>query len=326
MARRTVDKFLSKIAHIPRGTVLRGHARIASESCRPAQPLLPPAWHWAHTRRESVRNLEGRSPKGGGMRQACVRDSSCDSPLFRCTRGKALLRGAGQSVGIAPSHLADAPSVHIPDPVQEKGFFQTWLTQYSRQIFKRICFCGGEEAGGKRGGSGSCPTAWMPASGIEWKEGGDRKRFITACSATKDIKVLFDGQSYCPCETDWNGDPSNRFGRPQREGGIFGRTPTWVTLQRLKLGHLVLALGRTRRGRIWLASQRDQLAAAAAAGGRNQRGGAPRSALSGLDLALYPGFSGGPSTQYQRRSRWHQYAGLSPWTSRDRGPSRPSIA
>jgi len=58
----------------------------------------------------------------------------------------------------------------------------------------------------------------------------------------------------------------------------------------LRLGHLVLALGRTRRG--------DLVASSGIIGGisgewRNRRGGQLDQHIR-LDLALYPGFSGGP--------------------------------
>ena len=58
----------------------------------------------------------------------------------------------------------------------------------------------------------------------------------------------------------------------------------------LRLGHLVLALGRTRRG--------DVVASSGIIGGisgewRNRRGGNLDQHIR-LDLALYPGFSGGP--------------------------------
>jgi len=74
------------------------------------------------------------------------------------------------------------------------------------------------------------------------------------------------------------------------EEGSSGSTPQLGDSTSLRLGHLVLALGRTRRG--------DLVASSGIIGGisgewRNRRGGQLDQHIR-LDLALYPGFSGGP--------------------------------
>jgi S1-C subfamily serine protease len=84
-------------------------------------------------------------------------------------------------------------------------------------------------------------------------------------------------------------DPSTDLAVLKIEEGTAG-APQLGDSTSLKLGHLVLALGRTRRG--------DLVASSGIIGGvsgewRNRRGGQLDQHIR-LDLALYPGFSGGP--------------------------------
>ena len=84
-------------------------------------------------------------------------------------------------------------------------------------------------------------------------------------------------------------DPSTDIAVLRVEEGSSG-APKLGDSTSLSLGHLVLALGRTRRG--------DLVASSGIIGGisgewRNRRGGKLDQHIR-LDLALYPGFSGGP--------------------------------
>ncbi len=84
-------------------------------------------------------------------------------------------------------------------------------------------------------------------------------------------------------------DPSTDIAVLRIEEGSSS-TPQLGDSTSLKLGHLVLALGRTRHG--------DLVASSGIIGGisgewRNRRGGQLDQHIR-LDLALYPGFSGGP--------------------------------
>jgi len=132
---------------------------------------------------------------------------------------------------------------------------------------------------------------WMPTSGIEWKKGV----IVTANHGVRrdeDIKVLLPKGQVVAAKLAGR-DPSTdlavlRIDSNDTEGKSprpkFGDSTT------LKLGHLVLALARTRRG--------DLVASSGMIGGisgewKSWRGGRLDQHIR-LDLALYPGFSGGP--------------------------------
>ena len=128
---------------------------------------------------------------------------------------------------------------------------------------------------------------WMPTSGIEWKKGA----IVTVHHGVRrdeDIKVLL-GSGRIVSATLAGRDPSTDIAVLRIEQGPSG-VPQLGDSTSLRLGHLVLALGRTRRG--------DLVASSGIVGGmsgewRNRRGGQIDQHIR-LDLALYPGFSGGP--------------------------------
>jgi S1-C subfamily serine protease len=128
---------------------------------------------------------------------------------------------------------------------------------------------------------------WMPTSGIEWKKGV----VVTVhhgVQRDEDIKVLL-GTGRAVSATLAGRDPSTDIAVLRIEEGSSG-APQLGDSTSLRLGHLVLALGRTRRG--------DLVASSGIIGGisgewRNRRGGQLDQHIR-LDLALYPGFSGGP--------------------------------
>jgi S1-C subfamily serine protease len=128
---------------------------------------------------------------------------------------------------------------------------------------------------------------WMPTSGIEWKRGV----VITVhhgVQRDEDIQVLLGAGRTVSAKLAGR-DPSTDIAVLRIEEGSAG-TPQLGDSTSLRLGHLVLALGRTRRG--------DLVASSGIIGGisgewRNRRGGHLDQHIR-LDLALYPGFSGGP--------------------------------
>jgi S1-C subfamily serine protease len=128
---------------------------------------------------------------------------------------------------------------------------------------------------------------WMPSSGIEWRKGV----IVTVhhgVQRDEDIKVLLDGDRAMSAKLVGR-DPSTDLAVLRIEAGTSGACRLGDSAN-LKLGHLVLALGRTRRG--------DLVASSGIIGGvsgewRNRHGGQLDQQIR-LDLALYPGFSGGP--------------------------------
>ena len=128
---------------------------------------------------------------------------------------------------------------------------------------------------------------WMPTSGIEWKKGV----VVTVHHGVRrdeDIQVLL-GPGRAVSAKLAGRDPSTDIAVLRMEEG-FSSAPQLGESTSLRLGHLVLALGRTRRG--------DLVASSGIIGGisgewRNRRGGQLDQHIR-LDLALYPGFSGGP--------------------------------
>jgi S1-C subfamily serine protease len=127
----------------------------------------------------------------------------------------------------------------------------------------------------------------MPTSGIEWKKGV----IVTVhhgVQRDEDIKVLLDGGRAVSAKLAGR-DPSTDIAILRIEEGSSG-VPQLGDSTGLRLGHLVLALGRTLRG--------DLVASSGIIGGisgewRN-RGGGKLDQHIRLDLSLYPGFSGGP--------------------------------
>jgi S1-C subfamily serine protease len=128
---------------------------------------------------------------------------------------------------------------------------------------------------------------WMPTSGIEWKKGV----VVTVhhgVQRDEDIKVLLPGGHAVSAKLAGR-DPSTDIAVLRIEDRSSG-APQLGDPTSLRLGHLVLALGRTRRG--------DLVASSGIIGGisgewRSRRGGQIDQHIR-LDLALYPGFSGGP--------------------------------
>jgi S1-C subfamily serine protease len=128
---------------------------------------------------------------------------------------------------------------------------------------------------------------WMPSSGIEWKKGV----IVTANHAIRrddDIRVLVDENNSLTAAVAGR-DPSTDLAVLRVEG-TANAVPEFGDSASLKLGHLVLALGRSRRGNL--------VASAGIIGGvagefRTWRGGRLDQHIR-LDLSLYPGFSGGP--------------------------------
>src|ERR1700690_890847 len=128
---------------------------------------------------------------------------------------------------------------------------------------------------------------WMPTSGIEWKKGV----VVTVhhgVQRDEDIKVLLN-RGHAISAKLVGRDPHTDIAVLRIEEGSSG-APQLGDSTSLRLGHLVLALGRTRRG--------DLVASSGIIGGmsgewKNWRGGQLDQHIR-LDLALYPGFSGGP--------------------------------
>jgi S1-C subfamily serine protease len=128
---------------------------------------------------------------------------------------------------------------------------------------------------------------WIPTSGIEWRKGV----VVTVhhgVQRDEDIKVLLASGRAISAKLAGR-DPSTDIAVLRIEEGSSG-APKLGDSTSLSLGHLVLALGRTRRG--------DLVASSGIIGGisgewRNRRGGKLDQHIR-LDLALYPGFSGGP--------------------------------
>src|SRR6202030_86421 len=128
---------------------------------------------------------------------------------------------------------------------------------------------------------------WMPTSGIEWKKGV----VVTVhhgVQRDEDIKVLLGGGRVVSAKLAGRG-PRTDIAVLAIEEGSSG-APDLGASTSLRLGHLVLALGRTRRG--------DLVASSGVIGGisgeRRRRRGGPNEQHIRLELALYRGFSGAP--------------------------------
>jgi S1-C subfamily serine protease len=168
--------------------------------------------------------------------------------------------------------------------VSGKGFLLNMTTSILETISSEFA-----SAAERTGGSVVAVHArrWMPTSGIEWRKGV----IVTVhhgVQRDEDIKVLLDGGRAVSAKLAGR-DPSTDIAVLRIEEGSSG-APQLGDSTSLRLGHLVLALGRTRRG--------DLVASSGIIGGisgewRNRRGGNFDQNIR-LDLALYPGFSGGP--------------------------------
>ncbi len=128
---------------------------------------------------------------------------------------------------------------------------------------------------------------WMPTSGIEWKKGV----VVTVhhgVQRDEEIKVLLDGGRAVSAKLAGR-DPSTDIAVLRIEE-VSSAAPQLGDSTSLRLGHLVLALGRTRRGDLVASSG---IIGGISGGWRNRHGGQLDQHIR-LDLALYPGFSGGP--------------------------------
>jgi len=130
--------------------------------------------------------------------------------------------------------------------------------------------------------------SWLPTSGIEWKEGvivsvyhGVRRE--------EEINVTRADGNTVPA-TLVGRDPSTDLAVLRVEKGSESHAARLGDSTALKLGHLVLALGRTRRGEL--------VAISGIVGGISGRWkswtGGRLDQHIWLDLALYPRLSGGP--------------------------------
>jgi len=128
----------------------------------------------------------------------------------------------------------------------------------------------------------------VPSSGIHWRRGV----VITANHAVRredDITVLIRGGKRVSAKLAGR-DPGTDLAVLKFDHGPEVPIPQFADASSLKLANLVLALGRTRFGNL--------VASAGIIGGlggetRTWRGGRIDQSIR-LDLALYPGFSGGP--------------------------------
>lgn len=128
---------------------------------------------------------------------------------------------------------------------------------------------------------------WMPTSGIEWKKGV----VVTANHAIRrddDIKIFGEGNRVISA-TLAGRDPTTDLAVLRVEQG-GSQNAQFGDSTALRLGYLVLALGRTRRGELVASSG----IIGGISGERRTWAGGQLDQYIRLDLALYPGFSGGP--------------------------------
>ena len=134
---------------------------------------------------------------------------------------------------------------------------------------------------------------WMPSSGIQWQKG----IFVTADHTIRreeDIPVFLEEGK--PLKASLAGrDPSTDLAILKLAEGAAPAVPEFGDSAGLKIGHFVLALGRSRGSRL--------VASAGIIGGLGgewepKRGGHLDQHIR-LDLELYPGFSGGPLVNTQ---------------------------
>ena len=128
----------------------------------------------------------------------------------------------------------------------------------------------------------------LPSSGIHWRKGV----IVTANHTIRreeDLSVLLHDGKRVAAKLAGR-DPGTDVAILKLDEETSAGVPQFVESSGLKLGHFVLALGRTRRASL--------VASAGIIGGlggeyRTWRGGKVDQDIR-LDLALYPGFSGGP--------------------------------
>lgn len=134
---------------------------------------------------------------------------------------------------------------------------------------------------------------WMPSSGIQWQKGV----FVTADHTIRreeDIPVSLEPDK--PLKARLAGrDPSTDLAVLKIEDDITAPVPQFGDSSSLKIGHFVMALGRSRGSKL--------VASAGIVGGLGgewepRRGGRIDQHIR-LDLELYPGFSGGPLVNTQ---------------------------
>jgi S1-C subfamily serine protease len=134
---------------------------------------------------------------------------------------------------------------------------------------------------------------WMPSSGIQWQKGV----FVTADHTIRreeDIPVFVEEGK--PLKARLAGrDPSTDLAILKIADDGTAPVPQFGDSSSLKIGHLVLAMGRSRGSKL--------VASAGIIGGLGgewepRRGGRLEQHIR-LDLELYPGFSGGPLVNTQ---------------------------
>ena len=133
---------------------------------------------------------------------------------------------------------------------------------------------------------------WMPSSGIQWRSGV----IVTANHGIRreeDITVVLDGEKSTKARLAGR-DPSTDLAILKISDGATIPLPPFADGP-LKLGHIALALGRSRGANL--------VASAGIIGGLSgewspRRGGLVDQHIR-LDLELYPGFSGGPLVNAQ---------------------------
>jgi serine protease DegQ len=164
-----------------------------------------------------------------------------------------------------------------------KGFFD--MAQSILETISNEFAAAAEKAGGSVVAVHA--RRWIPTSGIEWKKGV----IVTANHGVRrddEIKVFLEKDRVVAGELAGR-DPSTDLAVLRINEGT-PRKPQFGDSSALKLGHLVLALGRTRRGEL--------VASSGIVGGISGEwrtwGGGRLDQYIRLDLALYPGFSGGP--------------------------------
>lgn len=133
---------------------------------------------------------------------------------------------------------------------------------------------------------------WMPSSGIQWRKGV----IVTADHTIRreeEITLVFEGGGSAKANLAGR-DPSTDLAVLKLSEGVAIPLPPFAD-DTLKLGHIALALGRSRSSHL--------VASAGIIGGlsgewRPRRGGLVDQHIR-LDLDLYPGFSGGPLVDAQ---------------------------
>lgn len=127
----------------------------------------------------------------------------------------------------------------------------------------------------------------LPASGFVWSRDGVIVTAHHVIEQDDNIRIGLPGGDTIPA-TLVGRDPTTDLA-VLRTQGISLAPPTWVALESVQVGHLVLALGRP--GKSALATL--GIVSALGEGWRTPSGGRVDQYLQ-ADVAMYPGFSGGP--------------------------------